>query len=315
MLHLIAQPSRLTFRFPFRIAHGVRTGTDVVFVTVEGNGFIGRGEATLPPYLPDTIDSVMAFLAKPEVYQIPEDMHPEAWMKHLIGQGHTCMPGLAALDMALWQWFAAVSDVSLPDALGTEERPTPHTYTLGLSDREEMKQKFDFGRENGFELFKLKLDGQNDAQVIEDYLSISNFPFAVDANQGWSDLDRAISFCQELEKAGCVLVEQPFHKTDRSMSKALRETLSIPLIADEAVQTIADLPSIAESFDGINIKLQKCGGLTTGLEMVREARTLGMKVLIGCMSESSIGCGAAEALAGECDWADLDGPFLILPIE
>jgi L-Ala-D/L-Glu epimerase len=110
---------------------------------------------------------------------------------------------------------------------------------------------------------------------------------------------------------GCVMIEQPFLKSDIHKTQALRSYLNIPVIADEACQGISEIECVGQAFDGINIKLQKCGGITEALRMIRQARSSNLQVLIGCMSESSVGCNAAEFLSPMCDWADLDGPWLI----
>ncbi len=303
---------QLRFRFPFRIAHGVRSHTDVVLVCAQHEGVCGFGEATLPPYLPDTIESVTAFLTNKEVQEITFPFSTVKIFDQLdkIIEGN--MPAKAALDMALWQLKAKLENKSLSEVFGIEtQNKRPHSYTIGIGTRDEMREKIQFAEAEGFDFFKLKMDGEGDENVLNDFLALSSKPFAVDANQGWNDLQHTINFSAQLEKSGCMLIEQPFEKTDRRKSAELLQTLSIPLIADEACQRLSDIESIMGAFSGINIKLQKCGGLTEAVRMIEHAKSLGLKTLIGCMSESSIGCGAAEAIAPLCNWADLDGPWLI----
>ncbi len=309
---LATYATRLRFRFPFRIAHGERTGTDSVLIRLECNGYFGYGEATLPPYLSDTVDSVLQFLELPEVNRIKFPFTPQEEFHRINGLYPGNMPAKAALDMALWELFAQMNDFSMQKALNIEGTyKAPHSYTIGVGSSMEMKQKFEFGLENGFDFFKLKLDGVHDEKIVEDYLSLSDYPFAVDANQAWTNTEEALRFGKLLQDSGCVLLEQPFDKSDREKSHLLMNNLRMPVIADEACQYAIDLPKLAGSFSGINLKLQKCGGITPALAMIQAARALNMKVLIGCMSESSIGCNAAEQLVPLCDWADLDGPFLI----
>ena len=133
----------------------------------------------------------------------------------------------------------------------------------------------------------------------------------MDANQAWIDIGSAIEFSKELQRQGCVLIEQPFHKNDLVNTRKLSSELSIPIIADESCQTIDDIDKVKDAFSGINVKLQKCGGITPAYEMIKYAKSLGLKVLIGCMSESAIGCGAGEVLSPLCDWNDLDGSYLV----
>lgn len=303
---------RLEFRFPFRIAHGVRTGTHVVYVKVESGNHIGYGEATLPPYLADTIESTTNFFSHSYFKNIPDEFIPDQINEEIerLLPGH--YPAKAALNMALWQCYSSKVGQTISSLVGIKSlHKPPHSYTLGIGSKEEMKEKLQFGIDNGFNFFKLKLDGINDNQVVTDYLSLSNYPFAVDVNQGWKDLAQALDIAQFLETFGCVLIEQPFHKSDVNETRELRKHISIPLIADEACQVPGDIKPLTEVFDGINIKLQKCGGISPALQMIQIAKEQQMKVLIGCMSESSVGCSAAESLASLCDWADLDGPWLI----
>lgn len=303
---------RLEFRYPFRIAHGIRTGTDAVYVRIESANHIGYGEATLPPYLKDTIESTLAFFSNSYLRNIPDDFFPDQISEELDNMMPGYFPAKAALNMALWQCYASKKGQNISESIGIKSALIPpHSYTLGIGSKDEMKVKLQHGLDHGFEFFKLKLDGVNDIQVVTDYLSLTNYPFAVDVNQGWKDLAQAIDIAQFLKTFGCVLIEQPFHKSDRKETSELRQHISIPLIADEACQLPGDIKPLSEVFDGINIKLQKCGGISAALQMIQIAKEHHMKVLIGCMSESSVGCNAAETLAPLCDWADLDGPWLI----
>lgn len=309
---LSTSASRLLFRFPFRIAHGERTGTDVVFVRALCHGYQTFGEATLPPYLDDNIESVLGFFNSPLLEQIDLSNDPEVVFDEIDQKYFGALPAKAALDMALWRLKAISNGKTLHELFGADiNQKVPHSYTIGVCDKVEMGKKIEFGLQSGFSFFKLKLTGANDKQMLSDYAALSKLPFAVDANQSWMNLDDSIDLSLMLEQLGCVLIEQPFPKDDFQKTYGLKNRISIPLIADEACQRLGDIDKLQESFDGVNIKLQKCGGLTEAFRMIKKARELDMKILIGCMSESSVGCDAAEALAPFCDWADLDGPFLI----
>lgn len=290
----------------------MRTHTDAVLVKAEYKGFSGIGEATLPPYLPDTVESVSSFLQNLEIGIESDILLPSRIFDDLDNRFPGNMPAKAALDMALWNLKSAMEGKTIAELMGVSaSKIVPHTYTIGICSKEEMRIRFAFAREHGFTFFKLKLDGKQDRDILDNFKALTDLPFAVDANQGWTDLESSIAFARELEQQGCVLIEQPFVKSDLALSKALRDTISIPLIADEACQRLTDLEKLKDSFDGINIKLQKCGGITEAMRMITQARELGLQVLLGCMSESSIGCNAAEHIAPLCDWADLDGPWLI----
>ncbi len=309
-MKITLHPYRLEFIFPFRIAHGVRTHTDAVFVELELDGVIAFGEATLPPYLPYTQQSTLGCLRQIDV------SHLDA--RFTTGQVLASLPttieppALAALDMALWTLEAKVKDTTVPALLGIAgEDHSIRTYTIAVCDREEMKDRLAFGKEKGFTTFKLKLNGKDDERMVSDFRSMSDAPFAVDANQAWTDMEYAARLSQILAGQGCLLIEQPFHRSDIVLTQKLRDITTLPIIADEACQGIHDIGRIAGAFDGINIKLQKCGGLLTAKALADQAKSQKMKLLIGCMSESAIGCTAAEALSPLCQWNDLDGRYLV----
>ncbi|MBS1593137.1 MAG: hypothetical protein JST90_02355 [Bacteroidetes bacterium] len=309
-MKITLHPYRLEFIFPFRIAHGVRTHTDAVFVELELDGVTAFGEATLPPYLPYTQKSTLDCLRQIDVsywdagftmgqvlVTLPTSIEP---------------PARAALDMALWTLEARIKGTTVPALLGIAgEDHSIRTYTIAVCDREEMKDRLAFGKEKGFTTFKLKLNGKDDERMVSDFRSMSDAPFAVDANQAWTTIEQADRLAGMLTAQGCILIEQPFHKNDTELTQKVRYSTSLPLIADEACQGIYDMDRIAGVFDGINVKLQKCGGLWAAKELAEKAKTLQMKLLIGCMSESAIGCDAAEALSPLCQWNDLDGRYLV----
>jgi L-alanine-DL-glutamate epimerase-like enolase superfamily enzyme len=302
----------LRFRFPFRIAHGTRLGTDVVFVKLTYDGNTGFGEATLPPYLGTTVDDVLRAIQRPGISEALQLDSPIEWHAALFQIIPDVMPALAALDMARWQLETKLKRKSF-DALMDGEiqiKSVPHTYTLGVSEMPEMRQKIAFAELQGFTLFKLKLDGIADADVIRNFRSTCNKPFAVDVNQAWRSVEQAMPIVELLEESNCILLEQPFHKLDREFSFELASRTHIPIIADEACQRLDDLQEIVQAFDGVNVKLQKCGGVTPAYEQLKQIGAAQKKSLIGCMSESSVGCNAAEQLTYLCDWADLDGPYL-----
>jgi L-alanine-DL-glutamate epimerase-like enolase superfamily enzyme len=315
IVHFETQPTQLRFRFPFRIAHGMRTHTESVLVHATAGDFSAWGEATLPPYLPDTLESVLEFLKHPFFSAISIDTNPAEVYKQMDSLYSGNMPAKAAVDMALWNLHAQSKGISLQEALGvSSSHAVPHSYTIGIGNKAEMEERIRYGEAHGFSFFKLKLDGTNDLDILNNYFNLCSHSFAVDANQAWTSLSETevMQRVRLLEEKHCVLLEQPFDKRDRHRTKWLKYHTQIPIIADEVCQRLHDIHELKDCFDGINIKLQKCGGLTEAKHMIEVARSLDMKVLIGCMSESAIGCDAGEALAPLCDWADLDGRYLIL---
>ncbi len=287
----------------------MRTHTNVVYVKLEHEGFTGWGEATLPPYLPETQKSVSEFLR--EFNKSISSNTIDDWFEKL-KPVQTNMSAKAALDMALWNLKAQVENKTIGELLRIKEKEFPlGTYTIGVSSLDEMKTKVEEANKAGFEIFKIKLNGENDGEVIRDFKSLSNKKFAVDVNQGWNDPEEVCSKIMWLAGEKCLLVEQPLPKNKNSEMALIKGKCPLPLYADESCQRLSDIERLKGSFDGINIKLMKCGGITEAYQMILKARELDMKVLIGCMSESSVGCTAAAYLTPLADYADLDGPYLI----
>jgi len=162
-----------------------------------------------------------------------------------------------------------------------------------------------------YEILKIKLGGEDDLELLETVRSVTDRPLRVDANEGWS-FDTARSLLTHLQSMGVELVEQPFPADRLEDTRELRRTSPLPLIADENVGRASDIPKLAGVFDGINIKLAKCGGISEALRMIAVARAHGMSVMLGCMIESSLGITAAAHLSPLVDYADLDGHVLIV---
>lgn len=305
-------PFKLQFKFPFAIAHGTRTHTEVVYVKIEHEGLTGWGEAALPPYLTETPQTVMQFLKRytSAIASLSVD-EAISYTQQIAEKNY---PAIAALDIALWDIKLQQNGNSLC-AMFTEFTETKNhplnSYTIGVCQAEEMKLKIDEAVANGFQLFKLKLNGIDDEQMVNDFKSFTSQPFAVDANQAWCEVHVAKEKAHWLKENGCLLIEQPFAKKDLDKSALLTSENIIPVYADESCQNLADIKRINDAFHGVNIKLMKCGGITHALEMLSTARQLGLKILLGCMSESTVGCRAAAQLAPLADYTDLDGPYLI----
>ncbi len=302
-------PYQLQFKYPFRIFHGIRTHTSAVFVKLEHKGCVGWGEATLPPYLPETQESVIEFCKNFSLKASKESM--ESWTE-LLAILDTNMSAKAALDVALWNLKASVNNTSIGKLLQIENDDYPLcTYTLGVSDFTEMQMKVADAEVTGFKIFKLKLNGDNDETIVRNFKKLSSSPFAVDVNQGWQTEYEALNKIEWLKKEGCILVEQPLHRSKLKEMTAIKQKSALPVYADESCQRLTDVEVLQNCFHGINIKLMKCGGITEARQMITEAQQIGLKILVGCMSESSVGCTAAAQLTPLANYADLDGPYLI----
>ena len=300
----------LKFKFPFKIAHGIRTHTDCVFVKIELNKMTGYGEATMPPYVTDNLQTTCSFLDAIDLTHYTSTSFDPNLISGMLDKLYPAnYSAKAAINMALWDLKGKLENQLVATYFKHSNHIPNCTYTIGLGDSKSMKDKLALA--SNFNLIKIKLDGQQDESIIKDYLNNSSKPFAVDANQSWKDKNYVEKMLQLLDNTNCFLIEQPFEKNDRENSQWIRSLTSIPIIADEAFQHIDELEDLATAFDGINIKLMKCGGISNAYKIVEKAKALDLKILIGCMSESACGCAAASVLQQYADWVDLDGPYLI----
>jgi L-alanine-DL-glutamate epimerase-like enolase superfamily enzyme len=215
----------------------------------------------------------------------------------------------AAIDMALRDLAGKRLGIPLYELLGLDPRDAPPTsFTIGMDRPEVMAERVAAAAE--FEILKIKLGGDEDRAILEAVRSSTDRPIRVDANEGWT-LDDARSRLEWLAEMGVELVEQPLPAEQLAETRALRRLSPVPLFADESVHRAADIPRLAEAFDGINIKLMKCGGLGEALRMIAVARAHGMRIMLGCMVESSLAVTAAAHLSPLVDHADLDGNLLV----
>ncbi|MCS6934323.1 MAG: dipeptide epimerase [Chitinophagales bacterium] len=304
-------PYRLVFRHPFAIAYGMRSHTDVVYVKIQHREHTGWGEAALPPYLRETPESVRQFLEAhiPAMERMCSIAEAAEYLKHIYPVNY---PAVAALDMALWHLRMLTGERIEEHTAGLPRRKPLNTYTIGISDERTMQQKIADALAYGFRLFKIKLNGKDDELQIKTFRRFTELPFGADANQAWQDISEASDKAAWLREAGCIWIEQPFAaQRDAELAALLKSKNILPVFADESCHTLADLQKINEAYDGVNIKLMKCGGITPAIEMIREARAMNLQILLGCMSESTVGCRAAALLAVYADYTDLDGPYLI----
>lgn len=300
----------LKFIHPFKIAAGERTHTPSVFIKITDGNFIGFGEATLPPYLKETQQTVNLFIQKffEDEFRNVNDCYEKVLNK--LKKSQSNQPALAAIEMACMQIMAAKQGISLRHMLKIDSGQNPYcTFTIGMDEPDAILGKLKDA--NDFKIIKIKLGGENDLKIVEAICKTTSKLICIDANQGWKNVDYTLQMLEALRKYPVQFVEQPLPKQDIKQMQQLKQYTNIPLIADESFQTIGDLKTIAKFFHGINIKLMKCGGLTPAKQIIDEAKKLNLKILIGCMSESSCGIFAATHLATLANWVDLDGPLLI----
>lgn len=299
----------LDLKHPFAIAKFSRTSTPLLLLRLRYEQGEGYGEASMVPYMGESYESATAFLAKVDwscltyPFNFPEII---AYLDSLAA-GHPAIK--AAIDIALNDLNGKLQQKPCYQIYGADPQKMPVTsYTIGIDSPEVIREKV--ADAAGFKVLKVKLGRDNDKELISTVRSLTNLPLYVDANQGWDNRKKAIDMIYWLHDQGVVLIEQPMNKADTEGNAWLTGRSPIPILADEAVQRLADLEQIRGAYHGINIKLMKSAGMYEAHQMILKARSYGMKILIGCMSETSCASLAAAALAPLCDWADLDGPWL-----
>ncbi|HNQ13544.1 MAG TPA: dipeptide epimerase [Bacteroidia bacterium] len=299
----------LSFKHPFRIAHVTRSHTPSVFIKLEYENHCGYGEATLPPYVEEGRESVVLFLNKLVLPKQIDLSHPFSFLLYLHSiEGNYFAK--AAIDMAFHDLWGKLMDRPVYELFDLDQNNTPLcTYTLGMGNESELIEKLNDA--DKFDVIKVKLGGTNDREMIACIQKHSNKSICVDVNQGWKDKEQAIEMMEWLALKKILFVEQPLPKENWEDMIWLKERSALPLYADESVQGMSDLKKCSKVFDGVNIKLMKCGGLFKAKQMIEFANQNKLSVLMGCMSESSCGVSAAAQLTPLCQWADLDGPLLI----
>lgn len=298
----------LMFKAPFRIAHGKRDSTPCIFVSVSDGNFTGYGEATLPPYLGVSQQIVEDYVKKinPELLNTDSAERLHNALKEI---APICNPAMAAVDMAWHDLMARKNNLPLCKWLGLSEKfKADGMFTIGLSSEEELIKKLPDS--DVMPILKIKTSDGNELETITLIRKFTDKPVAIDANQSWDPSADKPELLNRLKEMNVIMVEQPFGKHEKVPEYIFKQS-PVPLIADESFQTIEDLERVSQSYHGINIKLMKCGGIYPALQIIKEARRRDLKVMIGCMSESSCGCSAAAHLISLADWYDLDGPLLI----
>ncbi|MBK5286331.1 MAG: dipeptide epimerase [Bacteroidia bacterium] len=310
MLSLRDYPFELRFKYPFALAAGMRESTPVVYVELEYEGLTGYGEAALPGYLPETQQSVIAFISRLKFKQFVDPVHTDSIVDYIFSSAPKNFSAKAAVDMALHDLAGKILNKPCHVMLELDKNNCPETtFTIGMDVPEIILKKLEEAKD--FNLLKVKLGGTTDKLIIETIRTVTDKPICVDANQGWKEKEYALEMIHWLNEHGVILIEQPLDKNKLDDALWLKEKSPLPVIADEAVQTVDDIKNIKDAYHGINIKLMKCGGMREAIKMIKQARKLNLKVMLGCMSESSCGVSAAAQLTPLVDWADLDGPLLI----
>jgi L-alanine-DL-glutamate epimerase-like enolase superfamily enzyme len=300
------RPLDLKLRHTFRIARGAADARRNVLVEVEEDGQAGRGEAApIRRYHEDPDSAAAALDAMASRLGGTRAFAQAAGRAAVDGQSSA----EAAVDMALHDLAGRRLGVPLYGLLGLDPRAAPETsFTIGLAEPEVVVRKV---REAAaYPILKVKMGSDDDREVLTAVRDTTRSRIRVDANEGWTPQE-ALERLEWLARLGVEFVEQPLPADRIEETRELRRRSPLPFYADESVHRARDVPRLAGAFDGINIKLMKCGGLAEALRTIAVARALGMKVMLGCMIESSLGITAAAHLSPLVDTADLDGNLLI----
>ena len=310
-LRLSFEPYELQLRHTFIVSSYSRKTTPGVQVRIDYEGFTGYGEASMPPYLGQSVETVTNFLSKVDLSQFRDPLQLDNILSYIDSLSPGDGAAKAAVDIALHDLVGKLIGLPWWRIWGLDATKTPDTtFTIGIDTPDVVREKT---REcaDRFNILKVKVGLDNDKEMIRTIREITELPLAVDANQGWKDREKALDEIFWLHDNGVVMVEQPMAKERMDDNAWITERSPIPVFADESIQRLADIPSVKGVYHGINIKLMKCTGMREAWKMVNYARAEGMKVMVGCMTETSCAVSAAAQLSPAVDFADLDGNLLI----
>ncbi|MDB5195844.1 MAG: L-alanine-DL-glutamate epimerase [Flaviaesturariibacter sp.] len=308
-MRLAYKPYNLKFRHPFTISKGTKTHQPSLVVSLEHLGRVGYGEAPAITYYNIPVEKMIADLEHKKVFvEKFAFTDPERYWHYL----HHLFPAnpflVCALDMAGWDLYGKMKGKPLKEFWKGETEKQPITdYTIGIDTIEKMVEKM---QEKPWPIYKIKLGTDQDIQIIEALRKHTDAMFRIDANAAWTT-DEALQKIDAFQHLGVEFIEQPLAKDDWEGMKILFEKSPLPLFADEACVFEQDVIKCHNHFHGINIKLTKCSGITPALRMIKQARELGLQVMVGSMNESTLGSAAIAHLMPQIDHVDIDGPLLL----
>ncbi len=298
----------LAFHHPFTISKGTKTHQPTLIVQLSHFGLTGFGEAPAIAYYNVTCEQMQEVITAKKMF-VEKFAYTEPdrywhYLHHLLPAHHFLV---CALDMASWDLYGKLKRQPLYKLFGANPANTPITdYTIGIDTVEKMVAKM---QEKPWPIYKIKLGTTNDIEIMQALRKHTSATFRVDANAAWT-VTEALEKIPVLKDLGVELIEQPLAKDNWDGMKILFEKSNIQLMADESCVVEADVKKCHNHFHGINIKLTKCSGITPALRMIKEARALDLKIMLGCMNESTIGSAAMAILSPLVDYMDMDGPLL-----
>lgn len=322
---IVMNKGKITFRFRpytlemkhvFTVAEMSRSTTPVMLTELEFDGVVGYGEASMPPYLGESHKTATEFLSKLDFSKYDDPFQ----MEKILADVDALAPGnpaaKAAVDIALHDLVGKLLKQPWYRLWGLDATKAPQTtFTIGIDKKDVVvaKTKEALAMPEKFKKLKIKLGKDNDREMIETVRSLTDMPLTADPNQGWQDKQYAIDMAHWLKEQGVLYIEQPMPKEKKDELAWLTANSPLPILGDEGLQRLPDLISAKEhgTYNGVVIKLMKTTGMREAYTMARTARAFGMKILIGCMTETSCAVSAASQITPLVDWADLDGNLLI----
>lgn len=299
----------LAFKHPFTISKGTKTHQPTLIVELEHRGIKGYGEAPAITYYNISVEKMIADLEKYKAaiqgFALTDPQRYWHYLHHLI-PGNPFL--VCALDMAGWDLFGKMRQRPLYEIWKLDPTSGPPTdFTIGIDTVGKMVEKM---KEKPWPVYKIKLGTADDLAIVEALRRHTDAVFRVDANAGWT-VEEALQKIPRLAELGVEFVEQPLAGDDWAGMKRLYQESVLPLVADESCVKEEDVEACAGHFHGVNIKLTKCSGITPARRMIAKARSLGMKVMVGSMNESTVGSAAIAHLLPDLDYVDMDGPLLL----
>jgi L-alanine-DL-glutamate epimerase-like enolase superfamily enzyme len=306
MFKIRYRPYTLNLKYIFRISRGQRSETPLLLTAIDFEGVTGYGEASMPPLYGESQESAINFIQKVDLSGFNDPYDIDSMMEYVDGIEAGNTAAKASIDIALHDIAGKVASkpvYKLFDLPGVESLAT--SRTIGIDKPDIIKERTREAKD--FQILKIKMGSVNDRQVMEAVKSVSDVPLYVDANQGWNEKSLALDNIHWLKEHGVVFVEQPMPIDMKDDMAWLKDKSPLPIVGDESIQRLTDVQDADNFYHGINIKLVKSTGLNEGLKMAKLANEKGLKVMLGCMSETSCLISAAFHLASLADWIDLDG--------
>lgn len=309
-LYITIQNFELPLKNPFTISRYTVTVQKTVVVSISDGEYTGYGEATVNPYYKSSIESLKASIESVKVIleNIQENTHPTKLWEQLAPKLRNNYFALCAIDCAYWDLYARQQQKPLRRFWSENDLKLPKTnYTIGIDSIAIMQSKI---QETPWPIYKIKLGTKNDVEIIQKLREVTDSVFRVDANCAWTP-EETLKNAEILKTLNVEFIEQPLKADNWKGMEILKKESVLPIIADESCQTLADVSKCATVFHGINIKLMKCGGITPALQMIQIAKAKKLKIMAGCMTESSIGISNLTQISPLLDYMDADGALLL----